>query len=231
MAQVRKGKQSVGAQEYRDERGEVQYRTKSYVQQHREKSDSFGSPPSRGQGPTQQRSGGKTTSKGGSAEEGEEGRLGELFLETLKDIYAAEKQMFRAIGKIGRKTRSDELRQALQKHSDETEGQVERLEQVFDMLGRPPRGKACEAIEGLINEARGIMEKFNGTDALDAGLLSAAQAIEHYEIARYGTLTTWARQLGMRNAAKLLDETLQEEKKTDATLTKIAEERVNRRAH
>jgi ferritin-like metal-binding protein YciE len=182
-------------------------------------------------GPTQQRSGGKTTGKGGSTAEGEEGRLAELFPETLKDIYTAEKQMLRAMCKIGRQTRSDQLRQALQKHGHETEDQVERLEQVFDMLGRPARGKPCEAIEGLINGAREMMEKFKGTDALDAGLLSAAQAIEHYEIARYGTLKTWAGQLGMRSAAKLLDETLQEEKKTDAILTKIAEERVNRRAH
>jgi ferritin-like metal-binding protein YciE len=148
----------------------------------------------------------------------------------LKDIYNAEKQMLRAMGKIGRQSQSAQLRQALQKHGEETETQVERLEQVFQMLGKPARGKPCEAIEGLINEARDIMQEFKGTAALDAGLVSAAQAIEHYEIARYGTLKSWAGELGMTDAAKLLDETLQEEKKTDAILTKIAEERVNQKA-
>jgi ferritin-like metal-binding protein YciE len=148
----------------------------------------------------------------------------------LKDIYTAEKQMLRAMGKIARQSQSDQLRQALQRHGEETETQVERLEQVFEMLGKPARGKPCDAIEGLINEAREIVEEFRGTDALDAGLLSASQAIEHYEIARYGTLKTWAGQLGMSDAAKLLDEMLQEEKKTDAVLTKITEERVDQQA-
>ena len=230
MPQVRKGKESLESREYRDERGEVHHHTKSYMQQHGGESNSSGKRQSQGQGSTQQRSGGKATGKVGRAEEGENGRLGELFLETLKDIYTAEKQMLRAMGRIGRQSQSDQLRQALQKHGGETENQVERLEQVFEILGKPARGKPCEAIEGLINEAREIMEEFKGTDALDAGLLSAAQAIEHYEIARYGTLKTWAGQLGMRDVAKLLDETLREEKKTDAILTKIAEERVNPRA-
>lgn len=223
MAQQRKDKESLKAREYRDEKGEVHHHTKAYMEQHGEGSGSAGKGRSDGQG-SQQRSG------DGNPAASDEGRLGELFLETLKDIYTAEKQMLRAMGKIGRQSQSDQLRQALQKHGEETETQVERLEQVFEMLGKPARGKPCEAIEGLINEAREIMEEFKGTDALDAGLLSAAQAIEHYEIARYGTLKTWAGQLGMRDAAKLLDETLQEEKKTDAILTKIAEERVNQRA-
>jgi ferritin-like metal-binding protein YciE len=231
MAQDRKGKDSLKAREYRDEKGEVHHHTTSYMDQHGGKSDRSGSRRSDGEGASQRRSGGKAAGQGaGRAEDGEDGRLGELFLETLKDIYSAEKQMLKAMGRIGRQTQSDQLRQALQKHGDETETQVERLEQMFEMLGRPARGKPCEAIEGLINEAREVMEAFKGTDALDAGLLSAAQAIEHYEIARYGTLKTWAGQLGLRDAAKLLDETLQEEKRTDAILTKIAEERVNRQA-
>lgn len=230
MAQDRKDKGSLGAREYRDEKGEVHHHTKAYMEQHGGNSDSSTSRQSRGSESTPQRSGGRRAGKAGRAEESENGRLGELFLETLKDIYNAEKQMLRAMGKIGRQTQSDQLRQALQKHGEETETQVERLEQVFQMLGKPARGKPCEAIEGLINEARDIMQEFKGTDALDAGLLSAAQAIEHYEIARYGTLKTWAGQLGMTDAAKLLDETLQEEKRTDAILTKIAEERVNRKA-
>ena len=149
---------------------------------------------------------------------------------TLQDIYSAEKQMLRAMGKIGRQSQSDQLRQALQKHGEETETQVERLEQVFEMLGKPARGKPCDAIEGLISEAQEIMQEFKGSDALDAGLVSAAQAIEHYKISRYGTLKSWAQELGMRDAAKLLDETLQEEKKTDAILTRIAEQWLNQRA-
>jgi ferritin-like metal-binding protein YciE len=200
------------------------------MEQHGGKSASAGSRESRGQASAQQRSGGKAGGKAGNSEQGDDGRLGELFLETLKDIYTAEKQTLRAMGQIVRQSRSDQLRQALQKHGQETETQLERLEQVFEMLGKPARGKPCDAIERLINEAREIMEEFKGTDALDAGLLSASQAIEHYEIARYGTLKTWAGQLGMSDAAKLLDETLQEEKKTNAILTKIAEERVNQQA-
>jgi ferritin-like metal-binding protein YciE len=230
MAQDRKDKGSLAAREYRDEKGEVHHHTKAYMEQQGGRSDSAGSRPSRGNETTPQRSGGKSAGKAGRAEESEDGRLGELFLEALKDIYNAEKQMLRAMGKIGRQTQSDQLRQALQKHGEETETQVERLEQVFQMLGKPARGKPCEAIEGLINEARDIMQEFKGTAALDAGLVSAAQAIEHYEIARYGTLKSWAGELGMTDAAKLLDETLQEEKKTDAILTKIAEERVNQKA-
>jgi ferritin-like metal-binding protein YciE len=230
MAQQRKDDQSLKAREYRDEKGEVHHHTKAYMEQHGGKSESAGSRESPGQGSAQRRSGGKATGKAGNGEEGADGRLGELFLVTLKDIYSAEKQMLRAMAKIGSQSQSDQLRQALQKHGEETETQVERLEQVFEMLGKPARGKPCEAIEGLIKEAQEVVEEFKGSDALDAGLVSATQAIEHYEISRYGTLKTWAEELGMRDAAKLLDETLQEEKKTDAILTKIAEERVNRRA-
>ncbi|HKH96157.1 MAG TPA: DUF892 family protein [Beijerinckiaceae bacterium] len=156
--------------------------------------------------------------------------LDDLFLETLKDMYHAEKQLMRALPKMAKAADSDELRQAFETHRDETEGQIARLDQVFEMLGKPARGKACEAMQGIVEESKEIMEDFKGSDALDAGLLAAAQAVEHYEISRYGTLKTWATQLGMRDAAKLFDETLAEEKKTDALLTKLAESSANRKA-
>lgn len=156
--------------------------------------------------------------------------LNDLFLETLKDIYYAEKQILKALPKVAKAAHSAELRQALEKHRDETETQVERLEQVFEELGKPVRGKTCEAIVGLIEEGKEVMEDFSDSEALDAGLLSGCQAIEHYEIARYGTLKTWAKQLGMKQSVKLLEETLQEEKNADQILTRIAEGAVNRKA-
>ncbi len=156
--------------------------------------------------------------------------LEDLFAETLKDIYFAEKQILRALPKMAREAESPELKQAFETHRDETEGQVERLNQVFEQLGRPARGKTCEAIVGIIDEAKEIMEEFKGAEALDAGLAASAQAVEHYEIARYGTLKTWARELGLNDAAKLLDETLQEEIKADQLLTRLATTSVNKKA-
>ena len=153
--------------------------------------------------------------------------LDDLFLETLKDMYHAEKQILRALPKMGKAADSDQLRQAFETHRKETEGQVARLEQVFEMLGKPARGKPCEAIQGIIEEGKEVMEDFKGSDALDAGLLAGAQAVEHYEISHYGTLKSWAMQLRMNDAAKLLDQTLQEEKKTDQLLTQIAESSAN----
>jgi ferritin-like metal-binding protein YciE len=156
--------------------------------------------------------------------------LNDLFLDTLKDIYHAEKQILRALPKMAKSAQSDELRQAFEQHRDETEGQVQRLEQIFEMMGKPARGKPCEAMQSLIEEGKEVMEDFKGSEALDAGLLAGAQAVEHYEISRYGTLRTWADQLGLRDASKLLQQTLDEEKKTDALLTKLAEAAVNRKA-
>ena len=156
--------------------------------------------------------------------------LKELFTETLKDIYFAEKQILRALPKMAKQAESPELKQAFETHRDQTEGHVERLNEVFEQLGRPARGKTCEAILGIIDEAKEIMEEFKGAEALDAGLASSAQAVEHYEIARYGTLKTWALQLGLNDAAKLLDETLQEEIQTDKLLTKLATSSVNKKA-
>ena len=143
--------------------------------------------------------------------------LNDLFLDTLKDIYYAEKQILKALPKMAKAATSDKLRAAFEKHHGETEGQIERLEQVFELLDKPARGKTCDAIMGILDEGKEIMDEYKGTEALDAGLLAAAQAVEHYEISRYGTLKQWATQLGMKDAAKLLDQTLQEEKKTDVS--------------
>ena len=156
--------------------------------------------------------------------------LEDLFLNTLKDIYYAEKQILRALPKMAKAAESEELRQAFQTHRDETEGQIERLEQVFEALGKRAQGKTCEAIQGIIEEGKEIMEDFADSDALDAGLIAAGQAVEHYEISRYGTLRTWAQELGMQDAADLLQETLEEEKKTDKLLSELAEARVNQKA-
>jgi ferritin-like metal-binding protein YciE len=156
--------------------------------------------------------------------------LKELFTETLKDIYFAEKQILRALPKMAREAASPELKQAFETHREETEGQVERLNQLFEELGHRARDKTCEAILGIIDEAKEVMEEFKGADALDAGLASSAQAVEHYEIARYGTLKTWAQVLGLNGAVKLLDETLQQEIKADQLLTKLATSSINKKA-
>lgn len=156
--------------------------------------------------------------------------LEDLFLATLKDIYYAEKKIARALPKMKRAAQSSELKAAFEKHLDETEGHVERLQQVFEIVGKQPRGKTCEAIEGIIAEGEEIIEEFKDTPALDAGLISAAQAVEHYEITRYGTLKRWAEELGMREAADLFDATLREELKTDEGLTGIADASANDRA-
>ena len=156
--------------------------------------------------------------------------LQDLFFETLKDIYHAEKQILKALPKMAKTAHSEELRRAFETHRAETEGQVDRLEKIFEQMGKAARAKPCEAIQGLVEEGKEVMDDFKDSPALDAGLLAGAQAVEHYEISRYGTLKSWANQLGMRDAAKLLEETLQEEKRTDELLTKIAERTVNQQA-
>jgi ferritin-like metal-binding protein YciE len=157
-------------------------------------------------------------------------KLDDLFLDTLKDIYFAEKQILRALPKMAKAAASDDLRKAFDDHRGETEEQVQRLERVFELIDKPARGKTCEAIQGLVEEGKEIMEDFEGSDALDAGLVSAAQAVEHYEIARYGTLKTWAQQLGLKEAVALLDKNLQEEKKADELLNRLAMSSVNKKA-
>lgn len=159
-----------------------------------------------------------------------EKNLNDLFLDTLKDIYYAEKQIFKSLPKMAKAATSDQLRAAFEKHQGETEGQIERLEQIFELLGKAARGKKCDAIEGILDEGKEIMEEYADTQALDAGLLAAAQAVEHYEISRYGTLKTWADKLGLKDAVKLLNETLAEEKKTDDALSKLAISEVNAEA-
>ncbi|MFC7704817.1 ferritin-like domain-containing protein [Plastorhodobacter daqingensis] len=156
--------------------------------------------------------------------------LDALFFDGLRDIYYAERKILKALNKMARGAESDDARMAFEAHRDETEGQVARLEQIFEMLDKRPRGKTCPAIDGIIEEGEEILEEFKDMPALDAGLIGAAQAVEHYEIARYGTLKRWAGVLGMKDAVKLLDETLKEEYATDEKLTKLADADANRHA-
>ena len=159
-----------------------------------------------------------------------EKNLQELFHETLKDIYFAEKKILSALPKMAKVARSQELKAAFEKHETETKDHVARLEEIFDEIGERPRGKTCDAIMGIIEEGQEVMKEFKGAPSLDAGLLAAAQAVEHYEIARYGTLKTWASELGLSQAVGLLETTLGEEKKTDETLTTLAQSGVNQHA-
>ena len=153
-----------------------------------------------------------------------------LFQETLKDIYYAERKILKTLPKMARSAQSQELKAAFEKHQAQTEVQVERLQQVFEMIGARAQGKTCPAIDGIVEEGEEIMETFKGQSALDAGLLAAAQAVEHYEMARYGTLKAWATALGMNDAADLLQQTLTEEEETDELLTQLAESSVNESA-
>jgi ferritin-like metal-binding protein YciE len=156
-----------------------------------------------------------------------EKHLKELFHDTLKDIYFAEKKILGALPKMAKAAQSDELKAAFTKHEGETEEQVARLEKVFKSIGETPKGKTCDAIMGILDEGKEVMDEYKDMPALDAGLLAAAQAVEHYEISRYGTLKCWASELGYNEAVRLLDATLNEEKKTDAALTELAESEVN----
>ena len=157
-------------------------------------------------------------------------QLDELFHDTLKDIYYAEKKILAALPKMAKAAQNDDLTAAFEKHHGETEGQIERLEAVFELIEAKPQGKKCAAIEGILEEGQEIIKEYKGSPALDAGLLAAAQAVEHYEISRYGTMRTWAEELGLREAVTLLDATLEEEKATDVALTELAESAVNQEA-
>ena len=158
---------------------------------------------------------------------GKDKDLNDLFLDQLKDVYFAEKQILKALPKMAKAAQSEKLSAAFTKHRTETEGQVERLEKIFEILGKPARGKTCAAIQGILEEGTEIMDEYKGAAALDAGLLAAAQAVEHYEIARYGTMKQWAMQLGLKDAVRLIDETLKQEKKTDEALTTLADGVIN----
>ena len=157
-------------------------------------------------------------------------KLDDLFHDTLKDIYFAEKKILATLPKMAKAAQSDELKAAFEKHLTETEGQIKRLEQVFAVIEKKPQGKTCAAIIGITEEGAEIMEEYKGSPALDAGLLAAAQAVEHYEISRYGTLIAWAEELGLEDAVSLLEETLEEEEATDEALTEIAKTAINQQA-
>jgi len=157
-------------------------------------------------------------------------KLADLFHDTLKDVYFAEKKILTTLPKMTKAAHSPDLKKAFEKHRGETEGQVERLEKVFGFIEAKPHGKTCDAIMGLVKEGEEVIDEYQGSPALDAGLLAVAQAVEHYEISRYGTLRTWADELGLANAVKLLDATLQEEKKTDQALTELAVSVINEEA-
>jgi ferritin-like metal-binding protein YciE len=156
--------------------------------------------------------------------------LSDLFHDTLKDVYFAENKILKTLPKMAKAAQSRDLKAAFVKHEKETRGQVKRLQDVFKILGKPVRAKTCDAIMGITKEGAEIMTDYKGMPALDAGLLAAAQAVEHYEMTRYGTLIAWAKQLGRNDCISLLQQTLDEEKETDKKLTAMAESGLNRRA-
>ncbi len=156
--------------------------------------------------------------------------LENLFHDTLKDILFAEKKILSTLPKMAKAAQNPDLKAAFEKHRGETQEHVARLEEVFALIDKKPQGKSCPAIIGITDEGAEIMEEYKGSPALDAGLLSAAQAVEHYEITRYGTLRTWAEELGLNEAATLLQQTLDEEEATDDALTALAEGVVNQEA-
>lgn len=156
--------------------------------------------------------------------------LDSLFHDTLRDMYYAERHILKKLPALEKAAASEELKAAFRKHHGETEGQIVRIERVFEMIDRAPRAKRCEAIDGILEEGDGVLEVYEGTTALDAGLISAAQAVEHYEITRYGTLRRWAKVLGLPDAYDLLSASLEEESLTDENLTKLADAEANARA-
>lgn len=156
--------------------------------------------------------------------------LDDLFLHFLQDMYYAEKQLTKALPKLAKKADSAKLRKAFEDHLKETESHVERLEKVFGLIGETPKGETCQAIDGIVEEGEELIDESSDANARDAGMIAAAQAAEHYEISRYGTLLSWAKQLGHDDAADLLKKTLGEEKAADDLLTGLAEERVNQKA-
>lgn len=157
-------------------------------------------------------------------------KLADIFLTTLKEVYNGEKQIVKALPKMAGRAESPQLSEALGRHLEETKGQAARLERVFQLLGKPARGEACGAINALIEQGEALMENAGNGPVCDAGMIGVSQAIEHYEIARYGALVAWSRQLGLMEATKLLEETLVQEKQADATLSDIALQEVNRKA-
>ena len=184
---------------------------------------------------TASKSTGKTSSKsntsrrsGSTAQKSDETMLHELFLDELKDIYWAEKHLTKALPKMQKAATSSELASAFENHLTETEGQIQRIEQVFELLDTPARAKKCDAMDGLVKEAQSLMEELpKGTMVRDAGLIIAAQKVEHYEIAAYGSLVQLAKTMGKNDVAEVLAQTLEEEKRTDQLLTQLAESGIN----
>ena len=156
--------------------------------------------------------------------------LEDLYTDLLKDLYSAEKQLVKALPKMAKNSQSPDLQKAFQEHLRQTEGQVERIERIFTEMGGSPRGKKCVGMEGLVEEGNELLQEDTEPDVLDAGLIAAAQKVEHYEIASYGTARAWAQRLGYDRAARLLQETLEEESMANEKLTKIAESHVNMEA-
>jgi ferritin-like metal-binding protein YciE len=156
--------------------------------------------------------------------------MDDLFVHTLQDVYYAEKQILKALPKMIEQAADPQLKQAFQSHLAETEGHVKRVEEVFRMHGHEPRGASCPAIDGIIKEANEVIGEIEDKEVCDAAMLAAAQAVEHYEITRYGTLIAWAKQLGRNDCANVLHKNLEEEKATDDKLTKLAEAKINRKA-
>jgi ferritin-like metal-binding protein YciE len=156
--------------------------------------------------------------------------LDDLFVHTLQDMYYAENQILKALPNMVEKATDPQLKQGFQAHERETENHVRRLEQVFHMHGKPVKGTTCDAMDGILDEAKQVMSDVGDKQVLDAAMISGAQAVEHYEITRYGTLIALARRLGHDDCAKVLEQTLQEEKATDQKLTRIAESHVNKKA-
>lgn len=153
--------------------------------------------------------------------------LKKLYVEELKDLYSAEKQILQALPKMVKKATNPQLKDAFQEHLQVTQVQVERLERIFEALGKPARGKKCKAMEGLLEEGKEVMAEDMEAEVMDAALISAAQRVEHYEMAGYGTVRTWAELLGEKDAAKLLQQTLDEEGDADKSLTQLAETTIN----
>jgi len=156
--------------------------------------------------------------------------LADLFHDTLKDVYFAEKKIYATLPKMAKAAQNKNLTAAFEKHRVETEGQIKRLEEVFEEIGEKPQGKTCDAIMGILDEGAEIMDEYKGSPALDAGLIAAAQAVEHYEMSRYGTLCAWAHELGHSKSVKLLEATLDEEEATDEALSVLAETVINQEA-
>jgi ferritin-like metal-binding protein YciE len=171
--------------------------------------------------------------KSSSAENEEQGgeemdsELHELFLDELADLLNAETQLTKALPKMAKAAQSEELRDALNSHLEETKGHVERLKQVFASLDEKPKSKTCKAMKGLVEEGSELLQELKGKSSIDAGIIAAGQKVEHYEIASYGTVRAWAEQMGHEEAVSLLEETLNEEKAADEKLTEIAEESAN----